>query len=201
MHESISVCSILFCSFSVTASSRAAPASRLLSVWAGCLIRTKLCWHSIFFPPFPNIHPCPPLGCQVKARTAHNVCMRRKTNRVPGKVCYACPHQSFRGLILYLKSAVREVRGSFQNSTCLTPMSIKTPNVAVHHFPPGCRIQPDQTWHYKHLYLQELCSGFLHLSVQISLSICLKTRRTTGTNGKLCSLSYIVSLIWVRIKK
>lgn len=61
-------------------------------------------------------------------------------------------------------------------------------NVAVHHFPSGCRIQPDQTWHNKHLYLQELYSSFLHLSVQISLSICLKTPVTTGTNMKICSL-------------
>lgn len=201
MHESIGVCLIFFCSFSVTASSRAAAASRLLSVWTGCLIRTKLCWHLIFFSP--NIHPCPPLGCQVKARTPHNVCMRCKTNIVPGKLCYACPQQSFRGLFFLFHRlwSVLEIcrqggQGSFQKFTCLTPMSknkkeketTKT-NVAVHHFPSGCRIQPDQTWHNKHLYLQELYSSFLHLSVQISLSICLKTPVTTGTNMKICSLS------------
>lgn len=153
----------------------------------------------------PNIHPCPPLGCQVKARTPHNVCMRCKTNSVPGKLCYACPQQSFRGLFffnftdcgLYLKSAVREVRGVSRILPAWRQRAKKRKkekettktNVAVHHFPSGCRIQPDQTWHNKHLYLQELYSSFLHLSVQISLSICLKTPVTTGTNMKICSLS------------
>lgn len=97
---------------------------------------------------------------------------------------------------LYLKSAVREVRGVSRNLPAWRQWAKKKKkkettktNVAVHHFPSGCRIQPDQTWHNKHLYLQELYSSFLHLSVQISLSICLKTPVTTGTNMKICSLS------------
>lgn len=202
MHESIGVCLIFFCSFSVTASSRAAAASRLLSVWTGCLIRTKLCWHLIFF--FPQTYIPVPL-LVVRSKPEHLImsawgvkqtqCQENCATHVHNRALEGCffisqivvctwnlpSGRSGEFPEIYLPDANEQKKKKEKETT-------KT-NVAVHHFPSGCRIQPDQTWHNKHLYLQELYSSFLHLSVQISLSICLKTPVTTGTNMKICSLS------------
>lgn len=121
-------------------------------------------------------------------------CQDNCATHVHNRALEGCAFFNFTDCGLYLKSAVREVRGVsrilpvWRQWAKKEKETTKT-NVAVHHFPSGCRIQPDQTWHNKHLYLQELYSSFLHLSVQISLSICLKTPVTTGTNMKICSLS------------
>lgn len=161
---------------------REAQTFRSLSVWTGCLIRTKPGWH------FFNICPC---SLFVRRSQPEQLIMST-WQRSCGLFIHMRDFFCFCFVFIFIRNItvwtwiLQQTRSGQFHCTCSKPTSkAKSPNVAVHHFPSGCKIHPDQTWHNKHLFLQELHNAFLHLSVQIQLSVGLKTQTAKVTN-KTC---------------